>query len=244
MTHHFTSIAYPLERLQECEYFLGRMADAQGTEFTFELNAFLSASRSVTFVLQKVLAHVAAFEAWFAAQRDQMKGDAAMRFFLELRNISQKQGPVAHIAGGTLHGGWSRRFVSAQTRVPPELVGREVTECCADHLQKLAVLILKYFREYPFHACVAQALTPEGMNALRYTFEDVEALLGLPTRYTDVGGQGFPVAEKLRVLRREVDAIDVADLERLARAASSLRTESRSSLPRPPAMILRTTLPA
>jgi hypothetical protein len=217
MAHHFTSIVYAWERLQEAEYFLGRMANASGTEFTFELNAFLSASRSVTFVLQKALTHVAHFEVWFAAEREQMKSDGAMRFFLELRNISQKQGPVAHIAGGTTQGGWSRRFVSVQTRVPSELVGREVTACCAEHLQKLALLILKYFREFPFHACVARALTPEGMDALNYTFEDVEALLGLPAGYTDVGGQGFSVAEKLKVLRREVDTIDVADLERLAR---------------------------
>jgi hypothetical protein len=216
MAHDFTSIAYVLERLQESEYFLGRMAIAQGREFTFDLNAFLSACRSVTFVLQKSLAHASQFEAWFAAEREQMSSDPAMRFFLELRNISQKQGPVAHVAGSTSRGSWSHRFVSVQTRVPAELAGREIVECSGEHLQKLAGLILKYYEKFPFHACVAQALTPEGMHALQYTFRDVEALLGLPAGYTDAGGDGFSVSEKLRVLRGDIDAIDLADLQRLA----------------------------
>jgi hypothetical protein len=216
MPHNFTSIAYALERLQECEHFLGQMAGAHEPEFRFELNAFLSACRSVTFVLQKCLAHVPHFETWFAAEREQMRKDGAMRFFLELRNISQKQGPVSYIAGGTMRGGWTHRFVSIQTAVPKDLVGRDITECCGEHLQKLAKLLLKCFRELPFHSCIAQALTPEGLDALQYSFRDVEAMLGLPVGYTDVGGDRFSIAEKLSALRREVDEVDVAELERLA----------------------------
>jgi hypothetical protein len=58
MSHQFTSLRHSLEKLQEAEHFLARMAISQGIEFQFELNAFLSAARSVTFVTQKSLAHV------------------------------------------------------------------------------------------------------------------------------------------------------------------------------------------
>jgi hypothetical protein len=215
MAHRFTSVGHAVERLEECEYFLGRMLGAGPAEFKFELNAFLSASRSVTFVLQRCLAHIPAFEQWYAKQREQMKNDEAMGFFLELRNVSQKQGPVAYVAGGTLDG-WSARFVSIGTNVPTVLQGRDVRECCAEHLRKLAVLVRDCVHELPFHSCVARALTPEGMTALGFTFDDVEALLGLPHGYTDVDGGQFSIADKLRVLRGEVDGIDMAELERLA----------------------------
>lgn len=217
MAHRFTSIGYTLERLQECEHFLGQMVGASGRVFDFELNAFLSACRSVTFVLQKSFGHVPHFEPWFSAERDRMRNDAAMRFFLELRNISQKQGPVSYVAASSLSGQCIRRFVSGQATVPPEIRGRDITECCAEHLQKLAALVLNFFRQFPFDACMARALTPKGMRALQYTFRDVETLLGLPAGYTDVGGAQFTVAVKLRILRREVEPTDETNIERLAR---------------------------
>src|SRR6185312_15819380 len=149
MAYTFNSIGHGLERLQECEHFLVRLNDSDGLQFKFQLNAFLSASRSVTFVLQKSLAHVAMFEKWYWERQDEMKADAAMRFFLELRNISQKQGPISYVGGATLTGGWSYRFVSLQTTVPKELIGRDIAECCAHHLCKLAHLLLACFRAFP-----------------------------------------------------------------------------------------------
>ena len=47
-----------------------------------------------------------------------------------------------------------------------------------------------------------------------YSLEDVEAAVGLPRGWTDVGG--FPVAEKLRILRREIEPLDVESIERIA----------------------------
>jgi hypothetical protein len=216
VAHTFTSISYPLDRLNECEYFLARMVFASGPEFRFELNAFLAAARSVTFVLQKSLGHVPQFDTWYENQREQMKSDYAMRFFVELRNISQKHGPVSYVGGAAPASRWSYRFVSVQTSVPETLAERDIAECCAEHLKKLAVLLLKYYREFPFHACIANALTAEGMTALGFTFRDVEACLGLPQGYMDIGQDKFSVSEKLHLLRGEIDAIDAANLERLA----------------------------
>jgi hypothetical protein len=76
------------------------------------------------------------FDGWYRARREEMKADAAMVFFLGLRNISQKRGPVGYIGG--LNRRWSYRFVSIHDIVPPELVGRDIIDCCASHLQKLA----------------------------------------------------------------------------------------------------------
>lgn len=214
MPHTFTTLRHPVEKLLEAEHFLARMVQSDGLEFQFELNALLSASRSVTFVLQKVLAGVLGFAVWYDQQQVRMKADAAMRFFLELRNISQKQGPVSFVGGSLPSGGWTYRFVGRPHAVPEALLGRDVGACCAAHLMKLATLLAECSRTFPFHSCPGRAFTEEGMVALGYGWRDVEAALGLPPGYTEVGD--FSAAEKLRILSREVEPLDQESIERIA----------------------------
>lgn len=215
MAHQFTTLRHPVEKLLEAEHFLARLTHSEGLAFQFELNAFLSASRSVTFVLQKAMSDVPAFGAWYDRQQAAMKSDDAMRFFLELRNISQKQGPVSYVGGSGPGRRWTYRFVGQPSAVPKELVGRDVGASCAAHLTKLAILLLECVRTFPFHSCPARAFTEEGMATLGYDWRDVEAAVGLPPGYTDVGA--FPAAEKLRVLSREIEPLDMASIERIAR---------------------------
>lgn len=221
MAHTFTSLRYAVERLREAEHFLARLVSSDGLEFKFELNAFLSASRSVTFVMQKSLAHVSGFGDWYSVRSNEMKADPAMRFFLELRNISQKQGPVSYIGGSTLNVGWTYRFVSHKVTVPSELVGRDIAECCGNHLQKLAQLVMHCYQDFPFASCPGRAFTEEGMAALGYNFSDIESTSGLPDGYTQVGGDKFSIADKLHVLSREIDPLEVSEIERLCAGAFS-----------------------
>ena len=214
MPHTFTTIRHSVEKLLEAEHFLARMLESNGLEFQFELNAFLSASRSITFVLQKSLANVPEFIAWYERQQARMKADAAMRFFLELRNISQKQGPIGFVGGGLPRGGWTYRFVGVQQAVPEELMGKDIAACCAAHLIKLAGLLLECARDLPFHCCPACAFTEEGMAALGYSLQDAETSIGLPPGWTDVGD--FAVAERLRLLSRDIEPLDVESIERIA----------------------------
>lgn len=215
MPHTFTSLRHSVEKLLEAEHFLARMLESDGLEFQFELNAFLSASRSVTFVLQKSLANVPEFAAWYERQQARMKDDAAMRFFLELRNISQKQGPVAFVGGALLGGGWIYRFVGVPQSVPEELTGKDIATCCAAHLMKLAALLLECAHYLPFHSCPACAFTEEGMATLGYSLRDAETSIGLPPGWTDV--VDFAVAEKLRILSREIEPLDIESIERIAK---------------------------
>lgn len=214
MSHRFTTLRHPVEKLLESEHFLARLTKSSGIEFQFELNALLSASRSVTFVLQKSMSDVPGFASWYGKQQSAMKADTAMRFFLELRNVSQKQGPVSFAGGSLLGGGWTYRFVGRPHAVPEELVGRDIGACCAAHLVKLANLLLECVNAFPFHSCPGRAFTEEGMAALGYDWQDVEAAIGLPPGYTDV--EDFPAAEKLRILSREIEPLDTASIARIA----------------------------
>ncbi|MEA2870516.1 MAG: hypothetical protein QOH67_492, partial [Hyphomicrobiales bacterium] len=100
MGQPFSTIRPALEKLLEAEYFLGGMLTRHGIELQFKLNALLSAARSVTYALQKYQSNVPTFEGWYGPRRAIMKNDTAMRFFIELRNISQKEGPVSYFGGG------------------------------------------------------------------------------------------------------------------------------------------------
>jgi hypothetical protein len=217
MVHRFTSLRHSLEKLQEAEYFLAGLAAANGLEFQFNLNAFLSACRSTTFTLQKSMSGVGDFATWYGDRQKEMKADPALSFFLELRNISQHEGPVSYVGGAMLgtHQ-WSYRFAGNREAVPLALVGVDVGAACADHLVKLANLLQGVVQAFPFASCAANAVSPAGMEQLGFSLADVGEAIGLPAAYVEAGAD-IPVAEKLRILAREFEPLDADTLARLAR---------------------------
>ncbi|HDZ2513834.1 TPA: hypothetical protein RSS26_000860 [Klebsiella pneumoniae] len=214
MAHIFTSLRHPVEKLMEAEYFFKRSITLDGLEFQFVLNAFLSASRSVTFVLQKAMSGVDGFSTWYGLQQSEMKSDLSMRFFVELRNLTQKEGPVSYIGGFLPNGLCTYRFVGHSQKIPRELKGRDIRECCSEQLMKLATLLLKCQEAFPFASCPAQAFTIEGKTSLGYNWDDVTRALGLPDGYIDV--VDIPDAEKLRILSKDIEAVDMANIQRIA----------------------------
>jgi hypothetical protein len=90
------------EKLLEAQYFLQRMRENSSDRdaFKYNLSAFLSAARSVTFYMQKEFKHTPGFEEWYAAEQEVMRRDPLMTFFVEARNVSLKQQHVptrAHV---------------------------------------------------------------------------------------------------------------------------------------------------
>jgi hypothetical protein len=90
------------EKLLEAQYFLERMREKSSDRaaFKYNLSAFLSAARSVTFYMQKEFKHTPGFEEWYAAEQEVMRRDPLVPFFVEARNVSLKQQHVptrAHV---------------------------------------------------------------------------------------------------------------------------------------------------
>ncbi|QAS80991.1 hypothetical protein CO657_23585 (plasmid) [Rhizobium acidisoli] len=214
MAHTFTTLRHPVEKLLEAEHFLARLVQADGIVFQFELNAFLSACRSVTFLLQSAFSEVPGFLEWYEQRRVEMAADKAMVFFLKLRNLSQKAGPVSYVGGGRLNGGWTYRFVHGSERVPEELHNRDICSCCAEQLRKVAGVVADCANTFPFYSCPAAAFTIEGMAYLRYTMHDAERAIGVPVGYSDVVGFGPDL--KLHYLKRELEPLDRTTLIRMA----------------------------
>ena len=224
MSRLLTSLLLVEERLLECEYFIRQLSRTRGDLFRFNLNAFLSSSRAVTFLIQKELSKVADFQRWWATQPAAMKSDLAMRYFLELRNFSQKEGRVSLVgySVGSSAKKWRYRFAGNRDHVPESLVHRDVVDCCCEHLGKLAQLTLDCAEHFPFHTCPRRALTEAGILALDLDISAVEAMLSLPVGWSDL--PNLTSAERLDLLREHVDGVDFVKIVRLSQIAKKRRS--------------------
>lgn len=75
------------EKLREAEYFLGQMkANTQDPDaFRWNLSAFLSAARSVTFYLQKEFRGNPDFDSWYPEKQALLAADTEAKYFDEAR---------------------------------------------------------------------------------------------------------------------------------------------------------------
>ena len=212
-----TSLLLVEERLLEAHYFAQTLRRALPHQLPYHLNAFLSAARAVTWMLQKEMSEVPGFEEWYAARQAEMGNDKAARFFLLQRNFSQKEGRVrtSGYRGPKPRSGWSYRFIDGRHKVPADLVGRDLAECCAEHPAKLARLILQFADDFPYHSCPQRALTVEGVEALGLNLRDVFISTGLPGNVFDAAPNDKEV--QLGGMRTLVDAVDFKAIEKLTK---------------------------
>jgi hypothetical protein len=82
------------EKLEEAKYFLEQMQVCveDSKKFAFNLSAFLSAARSVTFIMQSEFKSSPEFSHWYKDKQKEMNNDEDFRFFNNLRvaTIHQK----------------------------------------------------------------------------------------------------------------------------------------------------------
>lgn len=227
MTSELKSILLVEERLLEARYFARQLRRAGTINIHYNLNAFLSAARSVTFLLQKEMHDVPGWMTWWADRQREMAADPAMRFFLLQRNHSQKAGRVS-IMGASWSGDrrWTYRFVSGKLSVPEEIEKLNIADACLEHVAKLARISIACIESFPFHSNPRRAMTPEGVRALAINLDAIDAVLGFPHGWT----RGFePIDERIRVLR---DHFDGPDECLLAKIAGSVVRKSESSQPK------------
>lgn len=228
-----TSLLLVEERLLEAEYFLKRMARERGEPFGYNLNAFLSAARSVTFLLQKEYSKIDGFAEWWAVEQARLAADSAARFFLELRNYSQKEGRISVVGTAVTRVGrrsrWSHRFAGTAKAVPSVLLNRDVVDCGRGHLAKLAQIVLRFSDRFPFHSCPSRALTPEGVKALEIDLDDIDAAHGYPRGWTRIAA-GEDELERIRCVATLVDPVDFLTIRRIARSKARRKKLSDDDL--------------
>lgn len=230
-----TSLLLVEERLLEAEHFALLLNTKYPLEIQFYLNAFLSAARSVTFLVQKELAHTKDFSAFWSLVQAELREDPAARFFLELRNFSQKAGRVSiEGAGGILKPHnyvhpevigeepfMVYKFASREIEVPAALVDVELTTACLLHLSKLAKVTLKTMSEFPFDTCPSQACSADGATHWNLELSDFLEILGFPRDWV-AASEGLSRDEAFSLISSQLDAVDRKTIERIARYSEEL----------------------
>ena len=209
------------ERLFEAHYFLDRMeAVGIGMEVGYNLNAFLSASRAVTFLLQKEMSTAPGFAEWWSLRQDEMRSDPAMRFFVNLRNYSQKAGRVRFdsMGCGLDRGSYRHMFRDGSTKVPAEVGGIDAIDACHLHLAKIARVVLAAMDAFPYHTCPRKAVSPEGIAALGLDTDELDERLGYTRGFSRSLGEG---ELQSTFLAKHFDAVDRESIEVLANVSAT-----------------------
>lgn len=84
------------EKLEEAKYFLHQMESdlINISHFKFNLSAFLSAARSVTFIMQNEFSEMKGFSDWYGSQQKKFEKNPLMKMMNEKRRISIHQVPI------------------------------------------------------------------------------------------------------------------------------------------------------
>jgi hypothetical protein len=204
------------ERLFEAHYFIDQMESAGiGLEVGYNLNAFLSASRAVTFLLQKEMSRVSGFEEWWTDRQCEMRADPAMRFFVELRNFSQKAGRVRFESSGfgLERSTYRHVFRHGSIKVPAEVGRIDALDACRLHLAKIARLAIRCMDAFPYHTCPRKAVSPAGIAALGLDTGELDEHLGYPRGHSRTLGDG---EMQSFFLAKHFDEVDREAIEFLA----------------------------
>lgn len=82
--------------LKELRYFFSMLEETKlkPNEFKSNLNAFISRGRSITWVIKKQYSNQPKFLVWYQEIEQRLREDELMRFFVNARNVSEKEQPL------------------------------------------------------------------------------------------------------------------------------------------------------
>ncbi len=83
--------------IEEAEYFYKKLEEehCKPSEYTYNLNAFISRGRSITWIIKKQYSKCSNFSEWYFQKEKEMKADELMTFFIQARNISVKEHSIS-----------------------------------------------------------------------------------------------------------------------------------------------------
>jgi hypothetical protein len=174
-------------------------------EFSFILNAFVSATQSITFSLQSVMSHYPNFEEWYKPRQKQLKENKIAKFFVELRNFTQKVGSAPIMHTGTMKNGKAKRYAlffpsKHLEYIPPG----DIVSLAKEHYIYILKIIKQCYEDYAEYVDPRVIFTVDGLSKLGWSIEDLEESCGLPKGWTDIN-ENMPnkSQERLNVLKRE-----------------------------------------
>ena len=201
-------------KIAETDFFLMKLKESTCSTARFfdarnYLSAFLSASRSITFVLQAAMKDIPNFEEWYELHQNKLKHNDLARYFVEVRNLSQKVGYYPLTSGRIFRDENNKRQVAYffdylnyndefQSSIPQE----DILTACTKYFILILELVCDCFKNFGNIIDPVQYFVysiTEGGKSL----EDIEEELGYPRGWTGV--DGIPNEERIQILRQEFE---------------------------------------
>lgn len=186
-------------KVEEAEYFLSLMEAKDGfvPEINFLLSAYASAARSITFTLKAVLGDAPGFGEWYARHQAVLKADPVAKYFVELRNVTQKTGAtvvnrassraeLVRLLKGQFAGGKMHWFGASGENMPPA-PDMDVAQGCRQNFLQLLEIVYSCYCDFGPLIDPQQHYTPEHYKRIGKTIEDAEEELGYPRGWTAPG---------------------------------------------------------
>jgi hypothetical protein len=173
------------QKVNETEFFLRKMIESEHHWFEFScyLTAFLSASRSITFALQR-FKDISGFKEWYEPKQSALQTDALAKFFLETRNDNVHGGPNPVVGGRFYLGKSEYRFKEQE-----KLEYNDIVSCCRAQFIKLLEIVYDCYMVLGVHIDPQQYYTREHFNSMGLTIDDAELEIWgwIMTSYIDEG---------------------------------------------------------
>ncbi len=184
------------EKLRESAFFLDRFRDSDplGVEARFYFSAFVSAARSVTFVLQKTMRGVSDFDEWYLSAQERLKTDPLARYFKDLRDEVVHKGPIPlnevtvehldEVLRSQLCG-----YPQAHTIIMPNLTSASSTvladavRVSENYLKSLVTVVYECYSRFRCFVDPRWYFTPGHFAAMGKTFEDALSECGVPSSW-------------------------------------------------------------
>lgn len=196
------------QKVAEADFFIEKMKNCGLLDSNFKhyLSAFSSAARSITFCLQYSMEDYPGFAEWYPTQQEILKDDRLAKFFVKIRNESQKRGVIwIEESGVGDKNGWTifRKFTNGPNSDIKEIPPGEIINLCVEYFCSILIVLEKFYRDFDVYVDPRVLFTQRGLHALGWSIEDLEEYLGFPRGWTNIPLDGNDKDEqRLNALRR------------------------------------------
>ncbi len=201
-------------KVGEADYFLGQLEKTKDEYeiFKYNLSAFASAARSISFHIQSVMRHYPGFNEWYEVRQNILKKNELAKFFLNLRNLTQKEDEPPVGFTGKMRNGVIRHHAFFWDYKNNEYrpIG-DVVDLSKEYLITLLEITYECYRDFSVYVDPRAIFTKQGLAKLGWCIEDIEEAVGLPRGFTDIQNGVNNDDERLKLLQRDYQGDEVME---------------------------------
>lgn len=201
------------DKIKETDFFLSKLEESTRNQDVFwgarfYLSAFVSAARSITFSLQAAMKDIPDFKKWYEQHQNILKQNDLARYFVEIRNLSQKVGYYP-LKGGRMFSNEENQIqvqyffdYFLDEKIDSIVPKDDVITACKKYFVLILELISDCFKTFGYIVDTAEYFV-YCITAGGKLLDDIEEELGFPRKWTDI--EGISYEERVKILRHHFE---------------------------------------